>query len=98
MVDLKDRDEKAPNGNGVYASGESIVIRPLGVSHYALSISYRHWLRGSIPALNSSSDKASVLATLPRTLDQLVPFPHQHAISALGIGLYHLPAFSLDQL
>ncbi|KAG9038405.1 hypothetical protein FS837_001248 [Tulasnella sp. UAMH 9824] len=32
VVDLKDRDEKAPNGNGVYPPVEGIVIKPLGPS------------------------------------------------------------------
>ncbi|KAG8892087.1 hypothetical protein FRC01_014350, partial [Tulasnella sp. 417] len=32
VVDLKDRDEKAPNGNGVYVPVEGIVVQPLGPS------------------------------------------------------------------
>ncbi|KIO16780.1 hypothetical protein M407DRAFT_33560, partial [Tulasnella calospora MUT 4182] len=32
VVDLKDRDEKVPNGNGVYAPVEGIVVKPLGPS------------------------------------------------------------------
>lgn len=32
VVDLKDQDEKTPNGNGVHVPVEGIVVKPLGVS------------------------------------------------------------------